>query len=41
MQDNSTQTNQNDKFVDKINDFVQRNRKGILVIIIFLVVGIA
>ena len=40
MQNNSTQTNQSDKFVDKINDFVQRNRKVILIIIIFLVIGI-
>jgi len=40
MQNNSTQSNQSDKFADKVNDFVQRNRKGILIIIIFLVVGI-
>ena len=41
MQNNSVQSNQSDKFVDRINDFVQRNRKGIIIIIIFLAIGIA
>ena len=42
MQNNNTQTNtnQSDKFVDKINDFVQRNRKGILIILVILAAGI-
>ncbi|MCL2242875.1 MAG: tetratricopeptide repeat protein [Treponema sp.] len=49
MQNNDTssgtsrgaQSNQNDKLTDKINDFVQRNRKGILTAVIILAVGIA